>query len=166
MAGLLLFFLLGGMMEAGQAAIVIRRVADPTPQNWLGTGPIQFTEPVCIRWNTQGTTASTTQYTVTATGTGGGGAFYLQGPSPLSNDVIQYAVQWGDSATSITGVALTAGVTSSAFTPNPYLTPNPSPQIPCNSDNATAIVIIPESELQNAPAGDYSGTLFMTVAPL
>jgi len=149
--------LLGGMVSTVQAAdIIISSVLDPAPQKWSGTGPIQLTQTVCVGWTPPGGAA---QYTITATGTGSAGTFYLQGPSPVATDVIPYTVQWGNSATSTSGISLTPGL-AVAITPNPRSNTN------CKSVNTTVILTIQASDLQNAIAGTYSGILSMTVQPL
>jgi hypothetical protein len=142
----------------GQAAIVIRDVTDPSPIAWTwGSGDIQYIDSICVGTDQPG---NNFRYTVTATGSGAGGSFYLQGPQPASNDVLSYTVQWNNRANRTNGVTLTAGVPRNRRA-------NPKLDLACNivGVNATVIVTIPETDLLNAPAGNYSGTLYLEVAP-
>jgi len=100
--------------------------------------------------------SATSGYSVTATGNGAGGAFTLGGPAPLP-----YEVRWSGSANQTNGIALTAGAVTSGFTSS-------ASQQTCNSGpaaSASLIVIIRAAALGSAPAGAYSGTLQVTIAP-
>lgn len=157
-ARLLLFCLLGGMLSTGQAAIVIRDVTDPSPVLWAwGSGDIQYSDSICIGTDQ---TTPVIRYTVTATGSGAGGSFYLQGPQPASTDVLSYTVQWNSRAGQTSGVALTAGLAKNR-------TATTELDLACSpiGVNATVIVTIPQTDLMTAPAGDYSGVLYLEVAP-
>lgn len=142
------------------ADIVIRDVLDPPPTIWpWGSGDILITDSVCIGTDQPGFFARL--YRITATGSGSGGSFFLQGPAPLNNDVLSYTVQWNSQAGQNVGTNLTAGVPQIAIMiPKLDLNCSPSPGV-----NASVIVIIPQTDLLNAPAGDYSGILYLTVAP-
>jgi len=149
--------LLGSMAGTAQADIVIRDVTDPATVVWtLGGGDIQYIDSVCI-----GVTPQSPVYDVTATGTGSGGSFFLQGPLPSATDTLSYTVQWSNKAGQTTGTALTAGQPRNTSMGNAKLDLNCNP----GGMNATVIVTIPQTDLTNAPNGDYSGTLFLEVAP-
>lgn len=160
MAAVLFFCLAGGMMDTGQADIVIRDVTDPSPVVWAwGSGDIQYIDSVCIGTDQPGFFSRI--YRLTATGSGSGGSYYLQGPLPATTDVLSYTVQWNNSANQTTGNNLPAGVQRVKFM-------NPKLDLACapSGVNATVIVTISGADLLNAPAGDYSGILYLLVEPL
>jgi hypothetical protein len=101
--------------------------------------------------------SNTNGYSVSAIGSGGGGAFeLLAGATPL-----QYDVLWSDASNQTSGVALTAGTTRSGFISN-------ASQQTCNSgpsSSASLTVIIRSATLMSARAGAYSGRLQITIAP-
>ena len=161
--GLLCFCIAGGIHPA-LADIVIRDVLDPASTVWTwGSGDIQIIDSVCVGTNEP---PRPYRYTITATGSGSGGSFFLQGPAPLTNDVLSYTVQWNNRANRTTGANLTAGVPRNR---------RARPKVDLNclrrgtyTLNASVIVTIPEAGptgLMNAPAGDYSGILYLEVAP-
>jgi hypothetical protein len=101
--------------------------------------------------------SATNGYSVTAVGSGTGGAFTVSSSSAQ----MSYEVQWVASANQTGGTALTAGTTTSGFT-------SVASQQTCNSGpngSASLTVIIRLAALTAAMAGDYSGTLQITIAP-
>ncbi|HID48321.1 MAG TPA: hypothetical protein EYP40_01700 [Chromatiales bacterium] len=163
LTGLAGLCLAGGVMHPASADIVIRDVLDPPPAVWAwGSGDIVITDSVCVGTDQPGRL----RYTITATGSGAGGSFFLQGPAPATNDVLSYTVQWNDRANQTSGVNLTAGTPSSRRA-------RPTVDLDCRRRgaytlNASVIVTIPETGstgLLNAPAGAYSGILYLRVAP-
>ena len=101
--------------------------------------------------------SSTSGYFVTATGSGGGGAFTLSSAS----STLPYEVMWAASPGQTTGTALTAGVISPAFATS-------ATQQTCNSGpptSASLIVVIRASSVSAVQAGSYSGTLSIMIAP-
>lgn len=160
MAGLLCTCLACGVVNPVRAEIVIRDVLDPPPTVWpWGSGDIVISDSVCVGTDQPGFFARI--YRIRATGSGSGGSFFLQGPSPALTDTLSYTVQWNNQANQSSGTNLTAGVQQFAFM-------NPKLNLACATAgvNATVIVTIPQADLLAAPAGDYEGTLYLTVAPL
>lgn len=95
-------------------------------------------------------------YSVTATGSGSGGAFTLaSGASTLA-----YDVQWADSSGQTGGTMLQAGVAASGFG-------NAATGFTCPSqpDTASLTVTIRAADLAAAQAGSYSGSLQITITP-
>jgi hypothetical protein len=94
-------------------------------------------------------------YSVTATGSGAGGAFTLaSGPRTLP-----YEVRWADAANQTTGTQLTAGVTTAGFDNSQ------TSQTCAGGENASLIVTVTGTSLQTASAGSYSGVLSITITP-
>ena len=100
---------------------------------------------------------NTLSYSVTATGSGSGGAFELaSGAATLA-----YDVQWADSPNQTGGTMLQPGVPASGFG-------NGAPGWACRFiqyDNASLIVTIRGSDLGSASAGSYAGSLLITITP-
>jgi hypothetical protein len=100
---------------------------------------------------------NTSGYTITATGTGPGGAFQLtSGTASMA-----YEVQWSSSAGQTAGIELT---------PNVPLTGQLSSAShqACSNGPATSaslVTVLRSSDLSSAPAGTYSGTLTLIVGP-
>jgi len=101
--------------------------------------------------------SNTGGYSVIATGTGTGGTFTLStGAAQLP-----YEVFWADTVNQTGGTALVAGGTTTGFTSN-------ASQQTCNSGpsaSASLTVVLRATALSSATAGDYSGTLQITIAP-
>jgi len=100
--------------------------------------------------------SATNGYSVTATGSGGGGAFTLSsGAAQLPYDVL-----WADSAGQPNGTALSAGTTTSGFI-------STAGQQGCSNPTASATltVVIRAASLGTALAGSYTGSLQITIAP-
>jgi hypothetical protein len=96
-------------------------------------------------------------YYVQATGSGSGGAFTLASGS----NALAYDVQWSPVSGQSSGTTLSPGV---ALTGQISAATQPS----CNSgpaSSASLIVILRAAKLSAAPAGTYSGTLTLLVAP-
>jgi hypothetical protein len=97
------------------------------------------------------------RYTVTATGSGSGGAFTLaNGPAALP-----YEVQWSQASGATTGTNLTAGVPLSGQTSD-------ATGVTCLLgllSSGSLIVLLRATALQSAAAGDYSGTLSILLSP-
>jgi hypothetical protein len=95
-------------------------------------------------------------YSVTASGSGGGGAFELGSGA----GAIPYDVQWTDSPGQTGGTMLQAGVPASGFG-------NAATGHTCDSQPNTAslTVTIRAVDLTSAQAGTYSGILQITIAP-
>ena len=152
--------LASGVAIPAHAAIVIRDVTDPPPTFWnWGSGDIVITDSVCVGTDQSGFLAR--WYRIGAWGTGAGGSFFLQGPAPAAGDVLSYTVQWAWSAGQTSGTNLPPLTWQIAFM-------NPSLDLNCQTAgvNATVIVTIPQADLLAAPAGVYTGTLYLIVAPL
>lgn len=100
--------------------------------------------------------SATNGYSVTATGSGGGGAFTLSsGAAQLPYDVL-----WADSVGQPNGTALTTGATASGFI-------STAGQQGCSNPTASATltVVIRAASLGSALAGSYTGSLQITIAP-
>jgi hypothetical protein len=109
----------------------------------------------CVWSNT-----ATKGYTITATGSGTGGAFTLASGALTP---VSYAVQWNQSSGQNSGTALVAstasgGFVSTAAVPTCATTP---------SSTSSLIVTIAQSQLQAMPSlTTYTGTLTLLVNPL
>jgi hypothetical protein len=95
-------------------------------------------------------------YSVVATGSGKNSAFTLSSGA----GTLAYDVQWADSPNRTTGTMLQAGVTSGNFD-------NAASLLAClrPPENASLIVTIRAAQLTSATAGNYSGTLRITIVP-
>ena len=109
-------------------------------------------QSLCIYANT-----ANQGYRITASGSAPGGAFSLTSGSFLLN----YEVQWNQTPSQSSGTQLTPNVTLTGLISS-------ATQQTCNSGPATSaslILILRSSELSNARAGSYSGTLTLLVGP-
>lgn len=97
-------------------------------------------------------------YRIRATGSGTGGAFLLASGART----LPYEVQWADAANQTTGTQLTAGALSPGYDSNALLQ---TCQIFNTGGTATLIVIIRGNQVATATAGNYSGTLTITMVP-
>jgi hypothetical protein len=98
----------------------------------------------------------TLNYSVTAIGSGSGGAFQLaSGPATLPFDV-----QWADAPGQTGGTMLQAGVAATGFGngANGF-------DCPALPDTASLTVTIRAADLASAAGGTYSGTLQITIVP-
>ena len=98
------------------------------------------------------------KYQITASGSGNGGSFTLAS----GTDTLAYQVAWSSSPGQTSG-----GTTLSAGVPLTGQTSSAS-QKTCNSGPATSaslIITIPYSAVDAATAGNYTGTLSLTVIP-
>lgn len=116
---------------------------------WDGVNPMSGNDDACV-WTTTG------GYNITATGSGAAGAFTLAS----GGNILAYTVQWDDTAGQTTGTGLTsgnalAGQTSAAT----------STTCAVSGLNSSVIVNISNADLATAPAGTYTGTLTLVVAP-
>lgn len=95
-------------------------------------------------------------YSVTASGTGSGGAFTLSSGAAL----MPYDVQWSDSAGQTGGTLLQPGAPAGGFG-------NGATGFACPAQgaNATLTVTIRSADIAAAPAGTYVGTLQLLIAP-
>jgi hypothetical protein len=101
--------------------------------------------------------SNTGGYSVTASGSGSGGAFTLDSGA----DALPYEVRWAGAANQANGTALTAGGIVAGFT-------SAASQQTCNSGppaSATLTVIVRAAALGSVQAGSFSGTLQITIAP-
>lgn len=118
----------------------------------VGTGDRSASQNLCV-FNSSGTG----RYSVTATGSGTGGTFALSsGAAQLPYDVL-----WADSPDQTGGTQLVAGAAAPGFA-------SAAAQQTCNSGppaSASLTVVIRSAALTRATAGDYSGTLQVTIAP-
>lgn len=118
----------------------------------LGTADQTASQSVCAY-----TSSKTELYSVTATGSGSGGAFALSsGAAQLPYDVL-----WADAPGQTGGTSLAAGTLTPGFASN-------AKQHTCNagpSTTASLTIVIRSAKLLSARAGDYAGTLQITIAP-
>lgn len=126
----------------------ISGLTDISLGSFTGSGGLDGSDDVCVFTNTGG-------YLLTAAGSGTGNAFTLTDGEAS----VAYTVEWGTTATATSGTALTSGtaatISSGSFT-------NPT----CGgSTNAIVLIDISEEALSAAPAGTYTGTLTLTLAP-
>lgn len=100
---------------------------------------------------------STHRYSVTATGSGTGGAFTLA----AGTSTLAYEVQWAASSGQTTGSALTAGTPLTGQVANT----TSSSCLTNTTPTASLITILRASAAGSATAGSYSGTLTLLIAP-
>lgn len=95
-------------------------------------------------------------YSVIASGSGSGGSFSLS----AGTDTLQYDVQWADSVGQTGGTMLQAGVPTSGFA-------NAANGFDCpgQPDTASLTVTVRAADLASARAGNYSGSLQITIVP-
>lgn len=127
----------------------ISNMDDISLGSWDGTTDLAETEDVCV-WSNTGA------YQITAEGDGAGNAFTLANGA----NTVAYTVQWDDAATgSASGTALTSGT--------PLTTQSTSAtSTTCGAGaNSSLIVGVASSEFESVPAGTYTGTLTLVVAP-
>jgi len=109
-------------------------------------------QDVCVFANT-----ATNGYTITASGSSGGGAFALSsGPNLLG-----YEIQWSQSPGQSSGTQLTPNTTLTGLV-------SAATQQTCNAgpaSSASLIVVLRASNLSSAAAGPYSGALVLVVGP-
>ncbi|MBT2133018.1 hypothetical protein KK137_01620 [Croceibacterium sp. LX-88] len=96
-------------------------------------------------------------YGVRATGSGAGSAFTIANGART----LAYEVQWADAANQTAGTQLTANVLSTGYD-NSALFNGCTFQ---TNGTATLIVIIRGTQAAAATAGNYSGTLHITIVP-
>lgn len=122
-----------------------------TSVNFSGVNS-SMSEDICVYSST-----SPENYQITATGSGTGGSFTLASGS----DTLAYQVAWNSSPGQTNGTPLSANAPSTTQSSS-------AAQKTCNSGPATSaslIVTIPYSAVDAATAGNYSGTLNLTVIP-
>jgi len=102
-------------------------------------------------------TAVGSRYSVTASGSGAGGALSLQAGSAN----LAYEVQWSASSGQTTGVNLVANVAQGGFTGNGFT----SNCLGGYFDTASLIMILRGAAVSAATAGAYTGTLTLLFAP-
>lgn len=108
----------------------------------------------CVWSNT-----ATKGYTITATGSGAGGAFTLASGALTP---VSYSVLWSQTAAQTTGTSLTAATASSGF----VSTATRPACIAAPSTSSSLTVQIATNELQHmASLTDYTGTLTLLVNP-
>ena len=97
-----------------------------------------------------------TAYSVTAVGSGPGGAFELSNGAAS----LPYDVQWSDSTSQTGGTMLQAAVAAAGFG-------NGADGFQCSAqpDTASLTVTVRAASLTSAMAGSYSGTLQITIVP-
>lgn len=109
-------------------------------------------QSICVYANT-----AIRGYRVTASGSAPGGGFSLTSGASLLN----YEVQWNQAAAQSSGTQLSPNVTLTGQISS-------ATQQTCNSgpaNSASLILVLRGSELSNARAGSYSGTLTLLVGP-
>jgi hypothetical protein len=130
--------------------VQITNVADYTLNPYVPAAGIDRTDAVCVYSNDSTTPAG---YTVTATGNGTANAFTITDGS----HTIAYTVKWNGAGTGAGTDSLTTGVASSVYTgTNTY---------PCAADNASYRIQMTNSNILSVPAGTYTGTLTLQIAP-
>jgi hypothetical protein len=96
-------------------------------------------------------------YSVRATGSGSGGAFTLASGAAS----LPYEVQWADSPNQTSGVSLSSGGLKSGFANSAFFQ-NCTFQA---QGTASLTVVIRGTQLAAATAGNYNGTLQITIVP-
>ncbi len=115
---------------------------------WDGIADLKTTESVCVWSNANGG-----HYNITATGSGGSGAFEITGGA----GTLPYTVDWtgGGAATTLTTGTVAAGMTGA----------NHGVDCTAGGNTATLDVTLAAVNLSTAAAGTYAGTLTLLVAP-
>lgn len=141
--------LIAAMPVEAPAQMLLTRLSDMTFGALPTTGADQTqSESVCA---TSGVVGG--YYSVTATGSGSGGAFALANGSAA----LPYDVQWSSTPGQSSGTALTAGSPLSGQT---------TALLNCTLTlTASLIVVIRGVQIVKATAGSYSGTLTITISP-
>lgn len=126
--------------------IQISNLNDINLGTWSGSGDMTGNDENCV-WST------TRGYNLTATGSGAANAFTITDGS----NTIAYSVAWDDVDTNdqaVTSGDALAGQATDALTTNCL-----------GGDTANVTVTVAEADAAAAPAGSYSGTLTLVVAP-
>lgn len=118
---------------------------------WSGTGALAGSDNAICVWS------STGGYSLTATGSGAGGAFTLAS----GGNTVAYAVEWAQTGGASSGTAVTTGSALTGQTTNATSTSCASGP----ASTAGVFVSVPEANLSAAPAGTYTGTLTLLVTP-
>ncbi len=118
---------------------------------WSGSGPLSGRDNAICVWS------STGGYSVTATGSGAGGAFQLASGA----NRVDYTVQWAQTGGATSGAAMTQGAALTGRTTSATATD-------CSTGAASTagvFVSISVAELSSTPAGTYNGTLQLLITP-
>lgn len=133
--------------------IVIKNVVDPAAVTFTGSADVNFTTSVCVGTN------GAAGYTITASSAYGvGGPFALSDATATHS--VAYNVAWAATAGATTGTAFSTSGTTQTFSTGPVS------NLSCATNDATAVITVPAANLQLVPAGTYTDTLSLTVAPL
>lgn len=124
---------------------------------WSGTGDLRDNDDLCI-----GTTG-TAEYIIRADGQGAGNNFILTNGS----EQLPYRVFWNDTTGTAGNFELTAGVQSTNLTnpPNSFTFIGGNSYICTGNRDANVEILVEESSLQAAKAGNYTGVLTLTMVP-
>jgi hypothetical protein len=145
--------LIAGAESGSQAQATRARITglnDVAFGSLSGVGDATLAQSVCA-FSTNG------GYFVTASGSGSGGTFVLASGAAT----LPYEVMWAAAPGQTTGTALASGVASPVFATN-------ATQHSCNSGpaaSASLIVVIRANTVSSVQAGNYQGTLTITIAP-
>ena len=140
----------------GVAGIIVD-LEDFSLGNWSGSGELRDNDDLCI-----GTTG-TAEYIIRADGQGAGNNFVLSNGA----SEIAYRVFWNDTDGTAGNFELSAGVQSTNLTnpPNTFVSIGGGNYICTGDRDANVEVVVEESALQAAEAGNYSGVLTLTMVP-
>ena len=141
-AAALFFCLLFLWPALALANVRISGFTDAGPDTWSGSGAVTWNDSLCV-YNSAGD-----GFKVTATGSGTGGAFTLQGPQNLTYTV------------SFKSISLTAG-SPQIFGSGAHRTLNDCGGTP----NSPLEISISETNLSAAEPGEYQGTLTILLEP-
>jgi hypothetical protein len=154
-----------GTLGATSSGSVTITATVPNRAQITGLADIAFTnvDPATTATNAQNvcvwSNTSTKGYTITASGSGTGGAFTL---SSAALPTVPYSVQWNASSGQSSGTALTSGTASASLTTT-------ATKPTCSSAPTTTsslIVSIAATDLQSMVAtASYTGTLTLLVTP-
>jgi hypothetical protein len=158
----------GGILSAVLAALLAGGIASPvsaasdrarlTGLSDVSFGTINaFTDQVISQSICAYSSSRTDQYAVTAMGDATGGSFSLASGSSQ----LPYEVLWTDTPNQVVGTALVPNSAVGGFT-------STGNQQTCNSGPSTTaslIIIIRSTALNAARAGDYTGSLTITISP-
>ncbi len=149
---LCLFFFMFFSIQSFAGTALINNLSDMTFTSLNPVAALSSKENVCVFSNSLlgGT------YSITATGSGAANAFTVSN----GTFTVAYTVNWANTANASSGTLLTAGVPLGGLTTGLL-----SSLCTLGITNSTLFVSFSSTNLQNARAGSYTGTLTLLITP-
>jgi hypothetical protein len=135
------------------ADVKINHLSDIGLGTWSGSGDRSGSDDVCV------SNSDSDDYRVTASASGGGGAFELE--NGTTGYDLPFEVDWRDATSGSGWTSLSANTQSPLFS-------NAQTPLECDgasSDVASFRVIVRSNDIDDADYGSYSGTLTLVIAP-